>query len=887
MKQIIMITVSLFAVLIKVNGQHLASPFNWLPTRWSENAEAANKWPYPRPQFKRNSWTNLNGKWQYCVTDSSAKYPIFSTDSINVPFPIESQLSGVGKVLMPDQKLWYRREIKIEKVSANYMLNFGAIDYHATVFINGKLVGKHDGGYSAFSLDISEFVRRGNNEVVVCVLDPTDAGPNPHGKQVLNPENIYYTPSSGIWQTVWLEQLEKTHMTSILLTPDIDTKTVEVTFEVINTEKMPINMQIDINSKNNKDLTKTIPIPIGMSKQKVKFSIPNAHFWSPDDPYLYDLKFTLNKNRKTYDIVESYFGMRKIDIQKDSRGIDRIFLNNKYTFNLGVLDQGFWPDGLYTAPSDEALQYDIKAIKAMGFNTIRKHIKIEPDRWYYYADKLGILVWQDFVNPPHNLPQGSKDIFEKEIKITINQLYNHPSIVAWVLFNEGWGAYDQARLSKWVKDYDPTRLLNGHSGQMLYTDNQLRELPIDPWRNSDLVDIHSYPFPRNTPNLINKAKVVGEFGGIGVSVNGHEWNDLQGWGYIQTTADEFKSQYRKMIDSLKELEKLGLSASIYTQPFDVEGEENGFITYDREIIKIPLDTIRDLNRMIIHPTFEPDSHFFIAKNLDPNDNDSRFSELLALHKAGNKDSSMLRRLTLIAFRQKKQDLLTELGNDFISMMKNPLSLSNLQFIQFITRTTKDKGFSLFIENSNKIDSILGKNQARYSIKSILEKEIIPPYKYDSSKKYNWDALQEEVTHKYGDIGEEAILGRRMVEYGGFLGNKPQWNLFGKYYVLYFKKALAHPDYRINEISWALFLHINDPEILQFAVEVMKYCIETYDRSPEALDTYANLLYKTRQTQNAIEWETKALNMLKGTSHESIFAETLQKMKDNKPTWPQN
>jgi len=878
----------IFILLILSNNSSAQTIHNQLLTRWSKEPGSIGHNEYPRPQLKRNKWTNLNGKWQYAITDSTSERPKFGSDSILVPFPLESFLSGAQKKLLPSQILWYRRTFDLVDPSPNLLLNFGAIDYEATVYLNGIEVGRHSGGYLSFSLDIGKYSKTGNNELIIKITDPTETGINPHGKQTSIPANIYYTPISGIWQTVWLEQLDYYYVSSIQTKPNIDKGSIELTINLnhpLNTSK-----QIEISALYNKTLiTKaTININKGRSSAIATLSLPNPKLWTPDHPELYDLVIKLYDNKKVYDKIESYFGLRKVDIRQDERGMDRIFLNNKYTYNLGVLDQGYWPEGLYTAPNDSALLYDIMAIKEMGFNTIRKHIKIEPQRWYYYADKFGILVWQDFVNPPHQLPTGAKDVFEDEIKKTIAQLRNHPSIIMWVLFNEGWGAYDQSRLTKLIKQYDSTRLVNGHSGEMLFTNNKLRKIPSNPWAESDIIDIHSYPFPRMAPSLPRKAKVIGEFGGIGVQVNGHEWNDMQAWGYIQVNADNLKMQYKNMVDSLKNLEYLGISGSIYTQPFDVEGEENGLITYDREIIKIPLDTLRLINSRIVGPMKKDiDKGFFIAKNIDPHDNDSRFDELLVKFHNGDRDSALLRRLTLMAFRLKKQDKVTEIGNEFINNLVDPFSPSNLSFIQLITQTSNDKGFDLFRTDPEKVDKYLGENFSVYTVKRIIRKEFITPYAKDTTKPHNWDKIQDEIVKKFGKMGEEAILGTRMLEYSGYFGNKPDYEKFGKFYVLYFKKALKHPDYKINDVSWIVFEHVNDPEVLRFAIEVVKYSIDRWDRSPEIFDTYANLLHKTQQTQKAIEWESKALELTKGTRDEKLFAETLQKMKDNKPTWPQN
>jgi len=877
---------SFVAVSLETFSQYIQPSNNGMLTKWSENTCCIGHSEYPRPLLERKKWINLNGKWCISIQDTSKPKPSFGRDSIMVPFPVESKLSGIQKAVLPSEYIWYKRYFDISELTGSCLLNFGAVDYKTEVFINGKKAGEHKGGYLPFSIEIEPFIHIGQNELIVKVYDPTDRSINPHGKQTLNPENIYYTASSGIWQTVWLEQLNKIHISSIHITPDIGKSAAKLFVKLNHPALTNMKLEITIDLADKINITKYINITKGSSLGNIDISIPNLRLWTPDDPYLYNLSLKLTSELNKYDEVSSYFGMRKIDIQKDEKGMDRIFLNNKYTYNLGTLDQGFWPDGLYTAPNDEAMVYDIKAIKQMGFNTIRKHIKIEPERWYYYTDKLGILVWQDFVNPPHGLPSGAKEAFEQEVKETIDYLYNHPSIVTWVLFNEGWGSYNQRTLTKWVKEYDSTRLVNGHSGEMLYTDNKLRQNPTDPWPNSHIVDIHSYPFPKNTPNIPGKAKVIGEFGGTGVSVIQHEWNDIQGWGYTNSTAENFKKIYSEMTDSLVKLEKAGLSASIYTQPFDVEGEENGLITYDRKIIKIHPDTIRSINGRLVRSTKDlSDKDFFVGEVLDSKKNDPDITILYKTFKSGKKDSAFLRTLTLAAIKKGNEQVATDAGNAFLNVIKTPLSSENIKFIKFITRSSNDNGFKLFENNATTIDSVMGRFTSIYVIKKIIFKELATKYK--DGKSNNWSEIQTEMKTKYGDIGEEVVLGKRMLQYGGYDGFTPDWDNYGKFYVLYFTKALQHPDYIINDLSWDIFLHVDDPGILNFAVNVVKYSIDNWDRSPEIFDTYANLLYKTQQTQKAIEWETKALDLKKGAKDEHIFAETLQKMKDNKPTWPQN
>lgn len=854
-------------------------------SRWAKDVNSTNTLDqYPRPQLQRGNWQNLNGLWDYAITDSTLKAPQNFDGKILVPYPIESALSGVQRKLTPDKCLWYKKTVELPTIQKHnrILLNFGAIDWQSTIFVNNKEIGQHSGGYQNFFYDITLYVKPGNNTILVKVYDPSDHGPNPHGKQVLNPSNIYYTPSSGIWQTVWLETVSEEHITRLKSTPDIDKGILNLN---INTTGKVDGTFFEIAASANGQVVNRKKISANDHQGNITIDVPNPRLWSPDDPFLYDLSIKLMKGNKILDEVKSYFGMRKINIQKDEKGADRIFLNNKYTYNLGVLDQGFWPEGLYTAPTDEALSFDIKAIKSLGFNTIRKHIKIEPERWYYHADKLGILVWQDFVNPPHGLPEGSRAIFEKETKETMEQLHNHPSIITWVVFNERWGAYDQERLTNWIKKYDPSRIVDGHSGELLYVDNILREPSDSPWIASDMTDVHSYPNPRNAPAQPNKARVIGEFGGVGVPVAGHEWDDMQGWGYVQVTPNELKDKYTNMMKEIKQLESLGLSASIYTQPFDVEGEENGLITYDREIIKIPVDEIRAVNRKMVNQTkgFDIDPNFMIAQNINTNDNDNRYQELLEEYKKGNRDSILLRRLTLISIRKKDQKRTTEIGNTYINILTSPFSKENLTFIRAITKSSNDKGFELFRFQPEKVDAVLGENTSALKVKGIINAEEIEPFKKSVP---NWDSIQQKVTTKYGNTGEELVLGKRMIYYGFESSNK-DWEKFAKYYILYFDKALSHPEYDINGLSWALYLNVNDPKILNYAANVMKYAIDKWDKSPEAYDTYANLLHKLNKTSEAIPWEEKAVKLKKGAPDEKLYTDALQKMKSGLPTWPQN
>ncbi|HTF28674.1 MAG TPA: glycoside hydrolase family 2 TIM barrel-domain containing protein, partial [Flavitalea sp.] len=860
-------------------------------TRWAKDVNPNTTHnEYPRPRMVRKNWQNLNGLWEYAITDALQNKPSKFEDKILVPYPIESALSGVKKAITPDQFLWYKRTFQkpVMKVGEKLLLHFEAVDWRATVVVNGKEIGEHSGGYTGFSFDITHQLKAGNNELLVKVYDPTDRGIGPHGKQVLNPASIYYTPSSGIWQTVWLEVVPEVSIQSLKITPDIDRELLNLTVDIDGDKDehdtseyyihVFVNNELKGKGYDENDLDNKLTVPV-----------KTPHLWNPDDPYLYDLKVRLYRSGRLVDEVKSYFGMRKVEIKKDSVGVDRIFLNNKYTYNLGVLDQGFWPEGLYTAPTDEALAFDIKAIKAMGFNTIRKHIKVEPARWYYHADKIGMMVWQDFVNPNQGLPEGAREQFEKEIKETIDQLQNYPCITTWVLFNERWGAYDQKRLTEWVKHYDPSRLVNGHSGELLYVDEQLREPSDSAYISSDMADVHSYPDPMNALKQEGKARVLGEFGGIGVSVPYHQWNDLQGWGYVQVSAAELKGKYAIMVKRLQKFEKEGLSASIYTQPFDVEGEENGLMTYDREILKIPLQEIRKMHQSLAKQAKPSpnDLKFYIGKNVDTGDNDSRYSEFIKMYEKGKRDSAFLRRLTLMALRLKDQSRATQVGNSYIGILKQPFSIENLTYIKNTARTSKDTGFRMFLRDSIKVDRIFGKNSCGGLVQQIIVKEEIDPFwSYQSSSQLqkqgsspDWNSIEQRILSKYETIGEEVLLGKKMEYYL----RMNQWDSMARYYVLYFARALDHSFYSINDVTWVLFEHIDDTKVLNFAAEVQKYNIENFDKTGHAYDTYANILYKLGRNQEALQWQEKAVATAPNSKG---IAANFEKMKKGEKTWPE-
>jgi len=709
-----------------------------IQTRWAKEVSPTNALKeYPRPQLVRSNWTNLNGLWNYAITKKDSARPQKFDGKILVPYPIESALSGVKKALQPEENLWYQRSIDYKPAAGKKtILNFGAVDYQCWVYVNGKEAGTHEGGYTEFSFDITPLLKPGQNEISIKVYDPSDAGIGPRGKQVLHPQSIYYTPSSGIWQTVWLEEVANAHINSLTITPDIDQSKVDI--------------RVNANSDEQVALTIAGKTITGKANQNLSFALPNAKLWSPSSPYLYDLQVKMGD-----DEVKSYFGMRKISISKDSKGVDRISLNNKAYYNLGTLDQGFWPEGLHTAPTDEALAFDIKAIKNMGFNTIRKHIKIEPARWYYHADKIGMLVWQDFVQPNPGLPAGSKEIFEKQGAEMLVQLHNYPSIVTWVLFNEKWGQYDQARLSKWVKQTDPSRILNGHSGEYLYVNGKLRSPSPDAYVNADITDVHAYPDPMNSIKMDGKAQVCGEFGGIGVFIPDHQWLAGSAWGYIQEKPASLKAKYEVMNQHLQLFEKEGLSGSIYTQPFDVEGEQNGLMTYDREIVKIPFSQLRR-----IHAALNPDVNTNIPKDVNAKDADlteptQLYANAISEYLKGKTDAAQLKKLTLLASQNNDLAGKERFGSAYVNTLQPPYSESDLSLLTEITKKTTDKGFTVLLDQAKEDRNIQVKAM------NIIYSDVIATQVGKPDSKPNWEKIKNDIK-TFGPTGEEIFLRARTI-----------------------------------------------------------------------------------------------------------------------------
>ncbi|RFM28492.1 glycoside hydrolase family 2 protein [Deminuibacter soli] len=574
---------------------------------WAEKVNPASVLPeYPRPQLQRSEWQNLNGLWQYSVLPQAQgnSLPASFQGNILVPFAIESALSGVGKTVGKDSVLWYQRGFTLNgnTKGKKVLLHIGAADWRADVYINGTPVGTHEGGYDPFTFDITAALKKGAaQQIAVRIWDPTDDGPQPHGKQVKKPEGIWYTPVTGIWQTVWLETVPETYITGTHQTPDLDSKQVSISASVQNlqpTDEITIaafDGTEQVATKTGHDTSATL-------------SIPNAKAWSPSNPFLYDVKVTVTRKGKTIDEIKSYFAMRKISIAPDNSGIQKMMLNNAFLFEYGPLDQGWWPDGLYTAPTDEALQFDIAKTKEMGFNMIRKHIKVEPARWYYYCDKLGMLVWQDmpsgdlgnhWENRPgvlgratdQNRTAASEGYYRKEWNAIIDALYNFPSIIVWTPFNEAWGQFKTKEITEWTMHKDPSRLVNSASGGN-----------YEPGAVGHILDLHSYPDPAMPrPDLFGakQALVVGEFGGLGMPLDGHTWQSNKNWGYQNfKDSDEMFKRYTTFTDRLSMLISHGLSAAVYTQTTDVEGEVNGFMTYDRKEMKMPLDKLKQVNEAL-------------------------------------------------------------------------------------------------------------------------------------------------------------------------------------------------------------------------------------------------------------------------------------------------
>ena len=564
-------------------------------TRWAKDIDPKLPLPeHPRPQMMRDAWQNLNGLWEYAVTQGDE--PDDMDGHILVPYPIESSLSGVKREFTADDTLWYKRTIDVpaDWDGKRVMLNFGAVDYRTEVVVNGKSVGIHQGGYDPFSFDITDALTGDENEVVVKVTDPTWTEGIPRGKQTLSPAGIMYTPTSGIWQTVWMEAVSEAGVEDLHMVPSVEDSTLTVTVDTYGDGSQPVMVAI-------MDGDKVIARGRGGSGNEIEIEVPGAELWTPDNPHLYDVAVSvLGPDDRPVDSVKSYVGMRSVALEQVD-GVAQLMLNGEPIFHFGPLDQGFWPDGVYTAPTDEALRYDLEVTKELGFNMTRKHIKVEPARWYYHADQLGLLVWQDMpsINSydanqvPSGFPEIDKEAFERELRAMIDNLENHPSIVMWVIFNESQGQHDTAKYVDLVRELDPSRIINQASGG--------RHDGV-----GDVYDHHPYPAPRLFEHPSDKAFALGEYGGIGLKASDNNpWQD-RGWGYTNVqSGDDLENLYARYADLIREFkEDHDLTAAVYTQITDVEIEVNGLLTYDREL-KVDPEWIAKANRFEwAGPTFD-------------------------------------------------------------------------------------------------------------------------------------------------------------------------------------------------------------------------------------------------------------------------------------------
>lgn len=617
------IITSTIAALLAVAGTLSAQ--NWTPagnrikTKWAEEVSPTNAHPeYPRPQMLRPEWKSLNGLWDYAVTPKSEARPKTFDGKILVPFAIESSLSGVGKALTPDDALWYSTTFSVPSnwKGKRLILNFDAVDWKAEVFVNDIKVGSHTGGYTRFSLDVTPYVKNGSNSLVVRVEDASDNDFQPRGKQVKDPRGIWYTSVSGIWQSVWIEPVAPAHITDYNVVSSVADKAINVTVDAAGVQEGDVvkvylldggigySTETANAAKPAADgmysvLASGMAVPGGT----VTLNVRNPKLWSPESPYIYGLDIQILRTGKVIDRVAAYAPMREVSAYRKNGNTLLMGLNGEGLFQLGPLDQGWWPDGLYTAPTDEALKFDIQKTKDFGFNMIRKHVKVEPDRWYYYCDQLGMIVWQDmpsfavskkwgmyYYGEGEDWPASpeAKANYYKEWGEILNQFKKFQCIAVWVPFNEAWSQFDTKDVVAFTKRTDPTRLVNQSSGGS--------------WEEGvgDILDNHHYPYPAF--RMWDKAmiNVLGEYGGIGFPVQGHLWQADKNWGYVQyKSGDEVLAEYADFAEQLKQLIKQGCSAAVYTQTTDVEIEVNGLMTYDRKVIKMDEKKLRAVNEGII------------------------------------------------------------------------------------------------------------------------------------------------------------------------------------------------------------------------------------------------------------------------------------------------
>ncbi|MDR2912902.1 MAG: beta-galactosidase [Alistipes sp.] len=598
MKKICLLAIVLIASCMAAFAQ-------WQPagdkikTPWATEIDPANPLPeYPRPIMERERWANLNGLWDYAIRPAGEAEPTNWDGKILVPFAVESSLSGVQKPLGGDNELWYSRTFDVPSAwrGNSVMLHFGAVDWKADVWLNGIRIGSHTGGYAPFCFDITPYMTTGSQSLTVRVWDPTNDGEQPRGKQVERPEGIWYTPVSGIWQTVWIEPVATKHITSLKTVADIDNARLTVEAQSTATVSPADIVEVTLSTEGRR-----IASARGAAGQPLDLHVAEMKLWSPESPFLYDMEVILSSGGKVVDRVTSYAAMRKVSTKKDENGIVRLQLNNRDYFQFGPLDQGWWPDGLYTAPTDEALAYDIVKTKELGYNMIRKHVKVEPARWYTHCDRLGVLVWQDmpsggpspqwqmrkhFDGSEAQRSPESEANYRKEWREIMDFLQPNPSIVVWVPFNEAWGQFKSSEMAAWTKAHDPSRLVNPASGGNHYY-------------AGDMLDLHNYPGPAMFLYDAGRANVLGEYGGIGLPLEGHLWQTDRNWGYIQfKDSKEVTDEYEKYANELQRLIRAGFTAAVYTQTTDVEGEVNGLMTYDRKVVKVEAERIRRINQAI-------------------------------------------------------------------------------------------------------------------------------------------------------------------------------------------------------------------------------------------------------------------------------------------------
>lgn len=606
------------ALVLSLMTAGTVSAQSWTPagdrirTAWAEEVTPENVHKeYPRPQMVRPDWKSLNGLWEYSITPKNAAVPEKFDGQILVPFAVESSLSGVGRMLTPEDALWYKTTFRVPSAwkGKRLMLNFEAVDWQADVIVNDIQVGRHTGGYTHFSFDITPYLKSGDNTLVVRVEDSTDNDFQPRGKQVRTPSGIWYTAVSGIWQSVWIEPVAKAHVADYYAVSDIKAGKVDVTVttegalegDVVKVELFEGGVGYSTDNASGKVIARGKTVPGGT----VTLPVEDPRLWSPDSPYLYGLRVSVVRGGKTIDAVNGYTAMREVSLFVKNKNTKLMALNGQPLFQFGPLDQGWWPDGLYTAPTDEALRYDVQKTKDFGFNMIRKHIKVEPSRWFYHCDQIGMMVWQDMPSFAgnnlnkwgiHNYDEGTdfpatpmaKANYYKEWGEIIAQVRKFPCVVMWVPFNEAWGQFDTKAVVDFTRAQDPTRLINMSSGGSWEPDC------------GDIMDNHHYPYPAMYLWETKMANVVGEYGGIGLPLEGHLWQPDRNWGYVQyKSGDEVLDEYSRFADHLILLVRQGVCGAVYTQTTDVEGEVNGLMTYDRKVVKMNEKKLNEINTKVI------------------------------------------------------------------------------------------------------------------------------------------------------------------------------------------------------------------------------------------------------------------------------------------------